>query len=193
MTGDKIISSNIGDILYKIQIMEDIKLEGDPNYPCIDYKIKGEYAKCIEDEILRENFKYLNCTPPWMTENEDIWCKGKYELSESKNAVYKRYLADIGAGLVKTQNCLPPCKEKTYQATEMGLRRRPGYKGLVIWFENEVEIIKSSWKVDALTIISNIGGFIGIGKEFFWLVILILSSLTILMSIIKQKNFNKAA
>ena len=95
----------------------------------------------------------------------------------------KRYLADIGAGLVKTQNCLPPCKEKTYQATEMGLRRKTS-KGLIIWFENEVDITKSSWKVDAVTIISNIGGFIGIGKEFLWLVILLL---TILLSIIKTE------
>ena len=183
MSGDKIVSSNIGKVEYKVQIMEDIKLEGDPNYPCIDYKLKGDYAKCIENEMLQENFKYLNCTPPWMTKDEDLWCNGKYELLDLETKYnYDGFLAEVGAGLVKVKKCLPPCKEKTYQATEMGLRRKTS-KGLIIWFENEVDITKSSWKVDAVTIISNIGGFIGIGKEFLWLVILLL---TILLSIIKQ-------
>ena len=77
MLGDKIVSGEEGEyVIYKVQIWEDDKLVDDPVYPCIDYTIQGEYAECIEKEMLRKNSEFLNCTPPWMTENEDLWCKG---------------------------------------------------------------------------------------------------------------------
>ena len=77
MLGDKIVSGEEGEyVSYKVQIWEDDKLVDDPAYPCIDYKIQGEYAECVEKEMLRKNSELLNCTPPWMTENEDLWCKG---------------------------------------------------------------------------------------------------------------------
>ena len=73
----KIVSGEEGEyVIYKVQIWEDDKLVDDPVYPCIDYTIQGEYAECIEKEMLRKNSESLNCTPPWMTENEDLWCKG---------------------------------------------------------------------------------------------------------------------
>ena len=59
-----------GKVNYKVKIKEDVKFEGDPNHPCIDYKIRGQYAKCKEAELIRQNFEFLNCTPPWMTDNE---------------------------------------------------------------------------------------------------------------------------
>ena len=38
MLGDKIVSSDNGLMTYKIKIFEDVKLRGDPNFPCIDYE-----------------------------------------------------------------------------------------------------------------------------------------------------------
>ena len=40
MIGDKIVSSGIGMANYKVKIMEDIKIENDPQYQCIDYKVR---------------------------------------------------------------------------------------------------------------------------------------------------------
>ena len=74
--GDDIISSTDALMLYKVKILEDNNLEGDPKSPCTNYKINGEYEKCYESEIVREMFNYFNCTPPWMTENKELWCKG---------------------------------------------------------------------------------------------------------------------
>ena len=44
MFGDEIKSSGSGQMNYKVKIKEDIRLENEPNFPCIDYKIIGEYA-----------------------------------------------------------------------------------------------------------------------------------------------------
>ena len=80
MLGDKIDSNRAAGFInnYKVKIMEDLKLEGDPKYPCVDYKMNGEYARCIENEMVRQNSEFLNCTPPWMTDNEDLCCGWNY-------------------------------------------------------------------------------------------------------------------
>ena len=52
MLGDRLVSSNDGYMVYKVKILEDSNIEGDPKYPCKDYKIIGEYAKCLENEII---------------------------------------------------------------------------------------------------------------------------------------------
>ena len=53
MLGDRLVSSNDGYMVYKVKILEDSNIEGDPKYPCKDYKIIGEYAKCLENEIVK--------------------------------------------------------------------------------------------------------------------------------------------
>ena len=55
----------------------------------------------------------------------------------------------------------------------------------MISFEQEVEVTKSSWNIDARTLLSKIGGFIGISKNFLWLILLLMSSITVLISHLK--------
>ena len=62
-------------------------------------------------------------------------------------------------------------------------------KGFIIRFENEVEIIKSSWQLDEITFLANIGGFIGVGKEFLWLVIMTISSVGMFISYVKNRKW----
>lgn len=65
----------LGWITYKIKVLEDIHLENDPNFQCSKYKNNEEYNQCLEDEYVRQSLEIVNCTPPWMTDNQDIWCK----------------------------------------------------------------------------------------------------------------------
>ena len=76
-------------------------------------------------------------------------------------------------------------------AKEIGLRERQNIKGLIIRFENEVDIIKSSWKMDVETLLSEMGGFIGLNKNFLWIITLSLSTMGILCSNIKLKLLPK--
>ena len=188
MLGDKIVSSDNGLMTYKIKIFEDVKIEGDPKFPCIDYKIKGEYANCVEKEMIRQNSKFLNCTPSWMTDNDTLWCKGKQKLDSNFNMPsYKYFLEEIKASVARKGKCLVPCKITRYDASEIGLmdEDEEETKGLSILFENDVDVIKSSWKIDETSIISKIGGFIGISKNFLWLLIMVFSSIGALFSRLK--------
>ena len=54
--------------------------------------------------------------------------------------------------------------------------------GITITFERDVDITRSSWKIDSKSLISKIGGFIGISKNFLWLIILFISSAGVLLS-----------
>ena len=125
---DRIISRNNGEIVYyKIQIWEDKKLEGDPAYPCIDYKIQGEYAECVENEIVQQSMKILNCTPPWMTENEALWCKdittldllnrSSWEIINQENDIFFKYYTFLEEVSLSGQvhDCLVPCITKKYK------------------------------------------------------------------------------
>ena len=188
MLGDKIVSGDEGIMYYKVQIIEEENLEGDPKYPCIDYSISGKYATCVENEMVRQNSQYINCTPPWMTENEDLWCNGVYEFdSKDTGKIYYNFLGDISASEGNYGKCLVPCKVKRYQAKEIGLRESTdNNRGFIIRFENEVDITKSSWTIDAKTLLSKIGGFIGISKNFLWLLILLISSISVLFSHVQK-------
>ena len=187
MLGDKLVSSKDGYMVYKVKILEESNIEGDPKYPCKEYKIMGQYAKCLENEVIKEHSKFINCTPPWMTKNEDLWCKGKYKRENMRD--YGTFLDKIGISEIKLDKCQVPCRVKRYQATEIGLKmKRTNLGGLKIWFENEVDVTKSLWAIDEKTLISNIGGFTGIGKEFLWLIILMLSSFSVLITYFNCKS-----
>ena len=71
-----------GWIDYKVKVLEEIHLEDDPHFPCRNYEYDGEYNECLEEEYTRQSLQLLNCTPPWMTDNQDIWCKHQIKVSE---------------------------------------------------------------------------------------------------------------
>ena len=79
-------SKQTGYKKYRIKLLEEIHLEEDPHFPCRNYEYDGEYNQCLEEEYTRQSLEVLNCTPPWMTDDQDIWCKqnvkGSSELSE---------------------------------------------------------------------------------------------------------------
>ena len=54
MLGDELVSDENGWMNYNVKIMENRYLEGDPKFPCTDYKIRGEYATCIENEMIEQ-------------------------------------------------------------------------------------------------------------------------------------------
>ena len=193
MIGDKIVTVNDGWTEYKVQIIENNMIEGDPKYECIDYKTKGKYAKCIENEIIRENSKFLNCTPPWMTENETLWCIGKNKLNNNSRKPYFNFIADIIKSKANEEKCLVPCKVKKFEAREISKSAyiKVSQLGLRVVFENDVDVIKSSWQMDEITLLSKIGGFIGISKNFLWLIILLISSTSALISYLNVQRFNK--
>ena len=185
MLGNKLESPKEGFMKYKVKVLEDIKLEDDPKKPCTDYKIRGEYARCVENEIIQQNLKYLNCTPPWMTENKDLWCKGMHKVDNLTSRNFSNFVDDINYGEASNGKCMVPCREKFYQIKDMGLMEDSHRKGFLIMFANKVSITKAYWTNDGVTLLSKIGGSIGISKNLLWLIILLISSVGVIMSRLK--------
>ena len=67
---------------YTVRVLKFLNLENDPNFPCKDYENDGEYNQCLEEEYIRQTHELINCTPPWMTDNQDNWCKHHINTSE---------------------------------------------------------------------------------------------------------------
>ena len=190
LVGGEIYSTkDKGFMNYKVQLTEDEKLEDDPAYHCIDYKVGGKYADCIESEIVKQNFEYLNCTPPWMTEKRDLWCNGKNQKVNWMK--YVKFLSEVSISESNPGKCLVPCKVKMYQVKKFGSvqEKENNLKRMQIYFSKEVKVTKSSLTLDAMTLMSKIGGYIGLSKNFMWLIILFLSTVGLLVTKFKVHHF----
>ena len=67
--------------------------------------------------------------------------------------------------------------------------RQTDDRGFIIRFDKEVDISMASWTIDPKSLLSMIGGVIGICKNFVWLIILFLSSFSFVLSRFGLINF----
>ena len=57
--------------------------------------------------------------------------------------------------------------------------------GMKIYFNNDVEVTKSHLTIDSLTLMSRIGGIIGVGQAFAWIILFCFDKIVILNNFIK--------
>ena len=190
MLGDKILSkSDIkGFLNYKIEIEEELHLEEDPNYLCIDYTIDGEYTKCLENEHIQKMFKFQNCTPPWMTENKDLWCTGRLQLNASHISSYVKFINELALSDADPGECLVPCTSKKYFSNEIGILGNENINGILIFFDRVVKTTKSELQIGFKTLITRFGGIIGVCKNLLWIVIFGFSSFAFLFNKMSKKT-----
>ena len=62
----KTSKNDFGYAMYNVKLNEDIQLEDDPKTNCNNYKEKRGYAKCLNEEYLKQSLSALNCTPPYI-------------------------------------------------------------------------------------------------------------------------------
>lgn len=191
MMGDVIVPNPQGVNIYQISLIEKEYIEKDPKYPCLNYKQNFEYRECIEQEILRQSLKLLNCTPPWITDNEDLWCiRGiDYKSSAQYNDFYN-FVEEVTNSQANTENCLAPCIIRKYQVKLLGVEETDNGQGILLYFDKNVDVTKSSLQISFIKIMSEIGGSIGIGKNLLWLIILLISTITVCVSKLKLKVFS---
>ena len=123
-----------------------------------------------------------------MTDDKSIWCPGllKYNMTGKTYTQYSRFLAALFTSDGNPGNCSVPCTIKRYVASEIGIKqRKDGLSGIQIVFEKDVKTTKSAWTISSLSLTSKVGGFIGISKNFLWLIIMIASSVGLLISKMK--------
>ena len=120
-----------------------------------------------------------------MTENKNLWCDGQLQanVTDSKFNKYISLMNRIAVSDVNPGECSVPCKTRMYEVKELGIsKRQDGLIGMEIMFATKVKVTKSVLTMDGETLISKIGGFIGISKNFLWLNIMLLSSCGMLIS-----------
>ena len=83
---------------------------------------------------------------------------------------------------------LVPCIMTRFWVKEIGEKEMFHRKKVSLFFEKEVGITQSEFKTGFGGLISKIGGFIGISKNFLWLLILLITSMSIIMSKFKANE-----
>ena len=78
----KTLKSELGYVLYDLEVHENLYLENNGNYQCQYYK-PGDYNFCLNKEYLKQQLSILNCTPPWLTSRQDLWCQNLMKLNKS--------------------------------------------------------------------------------------------------------------
>ena len=162
---------------YKLKIHREISLESDPQSNCYDYPEAGDYDKCLEAEIIKQMNNFVNCTPPWMTENENVWC-GKEHATDLKNIdprYYLEFMNDLISGQFDHGKCSAPCRKYSYHSTGLGFVDNPEDSGVTIFFDKIIDDTIFDFKIDSITLLTRFGGIIGVTKNLLWIVLLFIT------------------
>ena len=56
----------------------------------------------------------------------------------------------------------------SYKVKEVGYDKRQDVYGILVNFQEEVEVIASHWRIEPFTLLTRIGGIIGVGQTISW-------------------------
>ena len=195
MFGESITSSlgSQGTNYYTIKLKQEVYLEETPQYPCIDYQVAGEFDKCLEKEKIEQISRYLNCTPPWMTDNKELWCGldpvGTEEIMDTTYFLFEEILV----GQTESVKCSVPCTKTNYIVNKIGFERKNGRAGIFVIFDNVIEKTVSELKIGPKTLLTRIGGIIGVGKNLLWLLVFLFTSIGSGMTLLGNKCGRKTS
>ena len=143
----------------------------------------------------------MNCTPPWLHENKNLWCQN-VNIGQEENDKLNFLLQSIKTRNAKKGKCLPNCRSirfwnltkhfafylniHRYVSTEIGENHNTKEVGLAIHFDKNVLVTRSAFTIDIVTLITRIGGIIGVGKELLWVIVFCMTTLISVFSKIKN-------
>ena len=86
-------------------------MENDPLFNCKKYSHYGDYDSCLEKNYIQRIKMFLNCTPPWMSEAEDDWCREKFlEIRDEADEILDNIINNIVSAETK-ESCPSPCRQ----------------------------------------------------------------------------------
>ena len=129
---------------------------------------------------MKKEMEVLTCIPPWMTSKKDQWCTKLINTTSENKRKITNYLDTVLKGRASRGECLPICKSVWYKTTKNGHDEREDRYGLYVEFRQKFILTSNHLSIEPMTLLTRIGGIIGVGKEFFW-VIISMSGLLFLM------------
>ena len=127
--------------------------------------------QCLRKAYMKKEMELLTCVPPWMTSKKDHWCTNLINTTSENKRKITNYLNKIMKGKASKGDCLPICKSVWYKTTKIGHDERKDRYGLYVEFHHEVILASNHLSIEPMTLLTRIGGIIGVGKEFFWVII----------------------
>lgn len=123
-----------------------------------------------------------------MTENEDLWCKGRLKFdSKHSRSDYMKLVSEITLSEAETGKCQVPCKFTKYHVKEIGFKESLEEEtGMIIFFEKVVESTKTELQIGFKTLITRFGGIIGVSKNLLWITIFAVTSIGTIVSYLKH-------
>ena len=70
-----------GYYLYRLRLTEQYNLEDDPLLRCRQYPQLGDFDSCLERSYILQTSNIANCSPPWLTARQELWCPPLITLS----------------------------------------------------------------------------------------------------------------
>ena len=111
--GDRLTAPRkaVGYQEYKVKIKEEFHLKDDPNFICDNYNNVGQYDRCLEQEFVEQSLQILNCTPPWMTDNQTVWCHHAINVEEEISSKANFLFEHVIYGKAEDGKCKSSCKK----------------------------------------------------------------------------------
>ena len=174
---------------FMIRLHQQKHLEEDRKFPCRNYKL-GEYEDCLEEEYSRQFIEIINCTLPWVNEKQSLWCSNNRNISASEMGRLNNLIDRILYGKANQGSCLSPCKMTNFEVEDIGFFNSKTLRGMAFAFADEVEVTTTKLQIGTKTLLTRVGGVIGVGKEFLWIILCGLSGIKLIATILKTKTTN---
>ena len=111
-----------------------------------------------------------------MTSKKDHWCTTLINATSDNKTMIMHFLNSIMKGRASKGDCLPNCKSVWYKTTRIGHDKRNDRYGLYVNINKEIILTSNHLSIAPMTLLTRIGGIIGVGKEFLWIIIMTSSS-----------------
>ena len=177
---------------YRTSVSLERHIENDPALPCRTYQKPYSYANCLEERYVSQVQSMLGCIPPWLADNSSLWCNQIFEnITGSRKEDIQFLLANILDGFADDGECFPPCSKMTFNSRLTRFDPRDDRIGLFIQFEEKIKTVGVTFVINEVTLLTRIGGIIGVGKEILWTIVFFIGCLRILFDPIKMLTYQK--
>ena len=87
----------------------------------------------------------------------------------SKKSSIQYLLMNILDGFADDGSCYQPCRRMKFNSRRTRIDPRDDRIGIFIQLEEKVSVRETKFAIDGITLLTRIGGLIGVGKEFLWI------------------------
>ena len=168
--GDKIFKKTDYNV-YDIELSGNELDQRDTEADCMDYDTET-YKDCF-DRATKDDFGFLGCTLPWLTDNENEICRHNAPNIDAKvKAHFQEYMTYIDTYFndkyFQPVACKKPCKTVKIKSSSGQVSVNMGFNftRYIFNFNPKVKVIKSILKTSLLDVGNTLGSSIGLWLGF---------------------------